>query len=239
MIEDTHMASAIIVAAGKGSRMKGPTRKQYLELSGRPVLSYSLITFDACTLIEEIFLVVPKNDIDACRNKIISALDLKKKVHLISGGVHRQDSVYNGLLSVGKQPDIVSDIVVIHDGVRPFVRPEDLTACIRCTKKVDACILGTPASDTLKRVDKSQRIEKTLDRKNIWLTQTPQAFKYDLIMEAHEAARRDRVIGTDDASLVERLGKDVKIIDGNRYNIKITVKEDLAVAHALIDAALV
>ncbi len=229
------MASAIIVAAGKGSRMKGPTRKQYLELSGRPVLSYSLIIFDACTLIEEIFLVVPKNDIDACQNKIISALNLKKKVQLISGGVHRQDSVYNGLLSVGKQ----SDIVVIHDGVRPFVRPEDLTACIRCAKKVDACILGTPASDTLKRVDKSQRIEKTLDRKNIWLTQTPQAFKYELILEAHEAARRDGVIGTDDASLVERLGKDVKIINGNRYNIKITVKEDLAVAHALIDAALV
>jgi len=229
------MASAIIVAAGKGSRMKGPTRKQYLELSGRPVLSYSLIIFDACTLIEEIFLVVPKNDIDACQNKIISSLNLKKKVQLISGGVHRQDSVYNGLLSIGKQ----SDIVVIHDGVRPFVRPEDLTACIRCAKKVDACILGTPASDTLKRVDKSQRIEKTLDRKNIWLIQTPQAFKYDLIMEAHEAARRDGVIGTDDASLVERLGKDVKIIDGNRYNIKITVKEDLVVAHALIDAALV
>jgi len=229
------MASAIIVAAGKGNRMKGPTRKQFLELSGRPVLSYSLIAFDACTLIEEIFLVVPKNDIDACQHKIISTLNLKKKVQLISGGVHRQDSVYNGLLSVGKQ----SDIVVIHDGVRPFVRPEDLTACIRCAKKVDACILGTPASDTLKRVDKSQRIEKTLDRKNIWLTQTPQAFKYELILEAHEAARRDGVIGTDDALLVERLGKDVKIINGNRYNIKITVKEDLAVAHALIDAALV
>lgn len=229
------MASAIIVAAGKGSRMKGPTRKQYLNLSGRPVLSYSLITFDACTLIEEIFLVVPKNDIDECQHKIISALDLKKKVHLISGGVHRQDSVYNGLLSVDKQ----SDIVVIHDGVRPFVRPEDLTACIRCAKKVDACILGTPASDTVKRVDKSRIIEKTLERKNIWLTQTPQAFKNDLIMEAHEAARRDGFIGTDDASLVERLGKDVKIIDGNRFNIKITVKEDLAVAHALIDAALV
>ncbi len=230
-----NMASAIIVAAGKGSRMKGPTRKQYLELSGRPVLSYSLITFDACTSIEEIFLVVPKNDIDACQRKIISELNLKKKVHLISGGVHRQDSVYNGLLSVDK----TSGIVVIHDGVRPFVRPEDLTACIRCVKKVDACILGTPASDTLKYVDRSQRIKNTLDRKNIWLTQTPQAFKYDLIMEAHEAARRDGVIGTDDASLVERMGKDVKIIAGNRYNIKITVKEDLAVARALIDAALV
>jgi 2-C-methyl-D-erythritol 4-phosphate cytidylyltransferase len=228
------MVSAIIVAAGKGIRMMGQTRKQYLELAGRPVLSYSLIAFDACTLIEEIFLVVPKKDIDDCQNKIISTLDLKKKVHLISGGTHRQDSVYNGLLSVEKK----SDIVVIHDGVRPLIQSEDLTACILCAKNTGACILGTPASDTLKRVDESQIIEKTLDRNTIWLTQTPQAFKYDLILKAHEAARRDGVIGTDDASLVERLGKDVKIINGNKYNIKITVKEDLAIAHALIDAEL-
>lgn len=229
------MVSAIIVAAGRGIRMKGPTRKQYLELSGQPVLSYSLIIFDACTLIEEIFLVVPKKDIDDCQNEIISMLDLKKRVHLIPGGVHRQDSVYNGLLSLEKK----SDIVVIHDGVRPFIRSEDLTACILCAKNVGACVLGMPASDTLKQVDESQLIEKTLDRKKIWLTQTPQAFKYDLILKAHEAARRDGVIATDDASLVERLGKKVKIIKGNKYNIKITVREDLAVAHALIDTALI
>jgi 2-C-methyl-D-erythritol 4-phosphate cytidylyltransferase len=229
------MVSAIIAAAGKGIRMKGPTRKQYLELSGKPVLSYPLIAFDDCALIEEIFLVIPKEDISDCRNNIISLLDLRKKVHLVPGGVHRQDSVYNGLLSVSKK----TDIIVIHDGVRPFIRSEDLTACILFAKDVGACILGTPASDTLKRVEKSQIIEETLDRENIWLTQTPQAFKYDLILKAHEVARRDGVIGTDDASLVERLGKDVKIINGTKYNIKITVKEDLAVANALIDAGLV
>jgi 2-C-methyl-D-erythritol 4-phosphate cytidylyltransferase len=229
------MVSAIIAAAGEGIRMKGPTRKQYLELSGKPVLSYPLIAFDDCALIEEIFLVIPKEDISDCRNNIISLLDLRKKVHLVPGGVHRQDSVYNGLLSVSKK----TDIIVIHDGVRPFIRSEDLTACILFAKDVGACILGTPASDTLKRVEKSQIIEETLDRENIWLTQTPQAFKYDLILKAHEVARRDGVIGTDDASLVERLGKDVKIINGTKYNIKITVKEDLAVANALIDAGLV
>jgi 2-C-methyl-D-erythritol 4-phosphate cytidylyltransferase len=229
------MVSAIIAAAGKGIRMKGPTRKQYLELSGQPVLSYPLIAFDDCALIEEIFLVIPKEDINDCRKNIISLLDLRKRVHLVSGGVHRQDSVFNGLLSVSKN----TDIIVIHDGARPFIRSEDLTACILCAKDVGACILGTPASDTLKRVEKSQIIKETLDRENIWLTQTPQAFKYDLILKAHEAAKRDGVIGTDDASLVERLGKDVKIINGTKYNIKITVKEDFAVANALIDAGLV
>ena len=229
------MVSAIIVAAGKGMRMKGVTRKQYLKLSGQPVLSYSLITFDACTLIEEIFLVVPKEDIDDCQNKIISTLKLKKRVHLVPGGVYRQDSVYNGLLSIGKK----TDTVVIHDGVRPFVRPEDLISCIVCAKNVGACILGTPVSDTLKRVDKSQMIEETMDRDSIWLIQTPQAFQYELILKAHETAKRDGIIGTDDASLVERMGVGVKIINGSKLNFKITVKEDLAIANALYDASLV
>ena len=229
------MVSAIIVAAGKGIRMKGATRKQYLELAGQPILSYSLITFDACTLIGEIFLVVPKEDIDVCQNKIISVLNLKKKVHLVSGGVYRQDSVYNGLLSISNK----TNTVVIHDGVRPFIRPEDLTSCIVCAKDVGACTLGTPVNDTLKRVDKSQIIEETMDRESVWLIQTPQAFQYDLILKAHETARRDGVVGTDDASLVERLGKGVKIIKGSKLNIKITVKEDLVVANALIDASLI
>jgi 2-C-methyl-D-erythritol 4-phosphate cytidylyltransferase len=228
------MVSAIIVAAGKGIRMKGATRKQYLELSGKPILSYSLISFDACTLIGEIFLVVPKEDINDCQKNIISVLDLKKKVHLVPGGVHRQDSVFNGLLSISKK----TETVVIHDGVRPFIRSEDLMSCILCAKDVGACILGTPASDTLKRVDKSQMIEETLDRESIWLTQTPQAFQYDLILKAHETARQDGVIGTDDASLVERLGLDVKIINGSKLNIKITIEEDLTVANALFNLAL-
>ena len=229
------MVSAIIVAAGKGMRMKGATRKQYLKLSGQPVLSYSLMTFDACTLIDEIFLVVPKNDINDYQNKIISTLNLKKRVHLVPGGVYRQDSVYNGLLSINKE----TDAVVIHDGVRPFIRQEDLVSCIACAKDTGACILGIPVSDTLKRVDKSQMIKETLDRESIWLIQTPQVFQYDLILKAHETANRDGIIGTDDASLVERLGVGVKIISGSKLNIKITIKEDLAVAKALFDAALI
>jgi 2-C-methyl-D-erythritol 4-phosphate cytidylyltransferase len=229
------MVSAIIVAAGKGIRMKGTMRKQYLDLSGRPVLAHSIMAFDSCSQVKEIFLVVPKEDIEYCQNKILSLLDLNNQINLVYGGAKRQDSVYNGLQSIDKD----TETVVIHDGVRPFIQPEDIKECILGSKKFGACILGIPASDTLKSVDKSDIIETTLPRENIWLAQTPQAFQYDLILKAHETARRDGYIGTDDASLVERLGADVKIINGSRFNIKITKKEDLDVAKAVFDAGLI
>jgi len=229
------MVSAIIVAAGKGVRMKGRVRKQYLDLSGRSVLSHSLTTLDSCNLIGEIFIVVPKEDIEYCQKKILSALDLNKLVGLVEGGTHRYDSVYNGLRSVDKK----TDVVVIHDGVRPFVQGEDLTACILIAKDYGACIFGIPTSDTLKHVRQSGIIEGTLSRKNVWFAQTPQAFHYDLIRKAHETARRDGYGATDDASLVEKLGIDVKIIHGSRYNLKITTQEDLALAQAMLDAGLV
>jgi len=229
------MVSAIIVAAGQGIRMKGTMRKQYLDLSGRPVLAYSIMTFDSCSLVDEIFLVIPKEDVEYCQKKILSLLDLNNQVKLVCGGAKRQDSVYNGLQAINKN----TDTVVIHDGVRPFIQLEALKECILSSKKFGACILGTPASDTLKRVDKSDIIETTLSRENIWLAQTPQVFRFDLILKAHETARRDGYVGTDDASLVERLEEDVKIINGGRFNIKITKKEDLAIAKAMFDAGLV
>ena len=229
------MVSAIIVAAGQGIRMKGTMRKQYLDLSGRPVLAHSIMTFDSCSLVDEIFLVIPKEDVEYCQKKILSLLDLNNQINLVCGGAKRQDSVYNGLQAINKN----TDTVVIHDGVRPFIQLEALKECILSSKKFGACILGTPASDTLKRVDKSDIIETTLSRENIWLAQTPQVFRFDLILKAHETARRDGYVGTDDASLVERLGEDVKIINGGRFNIKITKKEDLAIAKAMFDAGLV
>ena len=229
------MVSAIIVAAGQGIRMKGTMRKQYLDLSGRPVLAHSIMTFDSCSLVDEILLVIPKEDVEYCQNKILSLLDLNNQINLECGGDKRQDSVYNGLKATTKN----TETVVIHDGVRPFIQPEDLKQCILVSKKYGACILGTPASDTLKRADKSNIIETTLSRENIWLAQTPQAFKYDLILKAHETARRDGYVGTDDASLVERMGEDVKIINGGKFNIKITKKEDLPIAKAMFDAGLI
>jgi 2-C-methyl-D-erythritol 4-phosphate cytidylyltransferase len=215
--------------------MKGTMRKQYLDLSGRPVLAHSIMAFDSCSLIGEIFLVVPKEDVEYCQKNILSLLDLKNQINLVHGGAERQNSVYNGLHSISKN----TETVVIHDGVRPFIQSEDIQKCILGSKKYGACIFAIPASDTLKRVDKTDIVETTLPRENIWLAQTPQAFQYDLILKAHETARRDGFVGTDDASLVERLGKDVKIINGGRFNIKITNKEDLAVVKAMFDAGLI
>ena len=175
------MVSAIIVAAGKGTRMNDKLRKQYVLLAGRPVLAYSLLAFDACDLIDCIILVVPEKDIDYCWKDILAPLKL-----------------YTGAREYG------------------------------------ACILAIPADDTLKQVDSSGFICNTLKRDDILLAQTPQAFKYDLIIKAHENARSEGFAGTDDASLVERLGGKIKVIYGSRQNIKITTREDLIFAKALV-----
>jgi len=159
-------------------------------------------------------------------------MELKNRLNLVPGGEQRQNSVYNGLQAIDKK----TDTVVIHDGVRPFIQPDELESCILGARKFGACILGIPAGDTIKYVGKSGFIEKTLARDSIWLAQTPQAFKYELITRAHETARRDGYTGSDDASLVERLGVGVKIINGSKNNIKITVREDLVIARAMLDA---
>jgi 2-C-methyl-D-erythritol 4-phosphate cytidylyltransferase len=224
------MVSAIIVAAGKGMRMNRSVRKQYLLIADRPVLGHTLLVFDASERIDEVFVVISKEDFDFCQDTLIPPLNLNKKINLVYGGTERQDSVYNGLLALSQK----TDTVVVHDGVRPFVRPEELAACITGVEETGACILGIPAGDTLKRVNKTGHIEKTLARDNIWLAQTPQVFKYELILKAHEKARRDGFRGTDDALLLERLGIDVKVIPGSKTNIKITTPEDLALAEAIL-----
>ena len=225
------MVSAIIVAAGKGVRMNGAMRKQYISLAGRPILSHTLLVFDRCNGINEVFLVVPEEDLDFCYKHILMPLTLQKKIRLLPGGPERQESVYNGLLAIMNK----KSLIVIHDGVRPFVQPEHIMACINGARHYGACVTGIPAYDTLKRVDDSGWIDKTIKRDTIWLVQTPQAFQYERIILAHEAARRDGYFGTDDALLVERLGKKVKMIRGSRYNIKITTQEDLILAKAIME----
>lgn len=224
------MVAAVIVAAGKGVRMQAPLRKQYLSLAGLPILTRTLIVFDGCDLIDDIYLVIPKADLDFCREKIVGRVTFTRKLHLVFGGARRQDSVYNGLQKI--DPDC--SIVVIHDGVRPFVSIEQVVATIKEARAFGACILGVPAHDTLKQVDATENIVHTLQRDNIWLAQTPQTFRCDLIKKAHEKAKADGYLGTDDASLVERLGEPVKIIPGSRGNIKITHKEDLEIAQCLL-----
>ena len=228
------MVAAIIVAAGKGTRMKDMLRKQYLSIGGLPILTRTLLIFENCALINQIVLVIPPDHVDYCKKNIILPANLTKNVFLVPGGERRQDSVYNGLSKV----DPKCTTVVIHDGVRPFVQNNQLSACIREAQKSGACLLGVPAYDTLKQADESNCIIKTLPRDNVWLAQTPQAFRYDLIKRAHEKAQTEGYMGTDDASLVERLGAEVTIIEGSRSNLKITSREDLNIATCLLDAYL-
>jgi 2-C-methyl-D-erythritol 4-phosphate cytidylyltransferase len=224
------MVYAIIVAAGKGIRMSDTVRKQYIALDGIPMLSRTLGVFNHCDLIDRIILAVPEDDIDFCRNKVMPAVNLTKEVALVIGGARRQDSVYNGLKAI----EIDDGIVLIHDGVRPFVNPEDLVVCVTGAREHGACILGIPAFDTVKQVNAKNEIIETQKRETLWLAQTPQAFQLKLIKRAHEMAKQEGFRGTDDASLVERLGEVVKIMPGSRRNIKITNPEDLKLARAIL-----
>jgi 2-C-methyl-D-erythritol 4-phosphate cytidylyltransferase len=221
---------AIIVAAGKGNRMSGSVRKQYIALDGIPILEHTLNIFDSCAKVNQIIVVVPDEDLDFCRKKILRPAKLQKDVSLIAGGSVRQDSVYNALKII--KPD--EGIVIVHDGVRPFLRQKHLVACIKGAAELGACILGIPAFDTVKKVNPKGVIIQTHKRDTLWLAQTPQVFEVKLIKKAHEKARQEGFIGTDDASLVERLGAAVKIIPGSRSNIKITNPEDLNLARAII-----
>ncbi len=228
------MVSAIIVAAGKGMRMKDPVPKQYLQLGGRPIVSHTLMAFDGCDLIQKIILVIPAEDKDFCHQKIVSPLNLHKQIQLVAGGEKRQDSVFNGLNAINdtKSP------VVIHDGVRPFVTAEQLTRCIHAAKETGACIMGIPALDTVKQTDDQRCVAKTLDRSSLWLAQTPQVFDFPIIHQAHIIARQEGYQASDDSLLAERLGYKVKIISGSKSNIKITTQEDLLIGEAILKARI-
>ncbi|MBI9083788.1 MAG: 2-C-methyl-D-erythritol 4-phosphate cytidylyltransferase [Desulfobacterales bacterium] len=231
------MTTAIIVAAGKGLRMKRCRPKQFLPLAGRPILSSTLAAFNACPQIRRIVLVVPAADFDFCRGHVLPDAVPRVGVCLVAGGLRRQDSVYNGLSAMDDgDPDRV---VLIHDGVRPFVTPSLICACIDAAREFGACVPCVSLQDTVKRIGDDDTVVRTLDRGSLRLAQTPQAFHFALIRSAHEQARRDNYLGTDDASLVERLGSPVRMIEGSRTNVKITTAEDLAMAEALAAAGLV
>jgi 2-C-methyl-D-erythritol 4-phosphate cytidylyltransferase len=222
--------AALIVAAGRGVRMGSSQRKQYLLLSGRPILSHTIERFGACGEVDQIVVTVPADEIDYCRRQIIPGLTVVKEIRLVPGGNRRQDSVRNGLEALGAD----GRIVLIHDGVRPLVRPELITACIHGARKWGACIPAVQVTDTLKQVDAAGAISRTVAREGLYAAQTPQAFQTDLILQAHRRALQEGWQATDDASLAERMGAAVQIIPGERGNIKITTPEDLRWAEMLL-----
>lgn len=228
------MVSAIIVSAGAGLRMGSEIRKQYLNLGGRPVLGRCLEAFVCSDRIDAICLVVPATDMEFCRKEMLNGLGDIERIKVIPGGEQRHDSVYNGLRAVSKK----TDIVLIQDGVRPFTTPQLIDRCLDGRKTADGCILAIPAVDTLKKTTPDGYIRETIDRSDIWMAQTPQAFRFDTILQAYEKARKLGIGATDDARLVEMNGGTVVVTPGSRSNIKITTPEDLQLAEAMIRGGL-
>ncbi|MFB0505273.1 MAG: 2-C-methyl-D-erythritol 4-phosphate cytidylyltransferase [Thermodesulfobacteriota bacterium] len=221
---------ALIVAAGKGQRMRGRVKKQFIPLKGIPLLFYTLKTFEEFEGIENIYLVLEEGDFEYCMGEIIQKYGITKVPQLVPGGDRRQDSVWNGL----KAMEGNCDIVIVHDGVRPFVSPEILERVMAAMKDAQAVVTGIPALDTIKRVDGTRIVVDTLQRNTLFHIQTPQGFRYDLIHEAYKRAFKEGIHGTDDAYFVERMGMPVKVIEGSSFNIKITTPEDIALAHYIL-----
>ena len=221
--------SAIIAAGGSGSRMKTDEGKLFIELCGTPIILLTLAVFDSCDIIDEIILPVPLDEIERTK-QLVERAGLKKVRHIIQGGSTRQASVYNGLQVVSSD----SDIVVIHDGARPFVSREIILDAVSETRAHKAVIVGMPVKDTIKTVTDDRLVSNTLDREILWQVQTPQVFEAPLIKEAYERAFKLGFSATDDARLVERLGEKVKMIQGSYENIKITTPEDLKIGEAIL-----
>ncbi len=230
-LRDKDKISVIIVAAGKGTRMNHSLPKQYLPLEGKPILAHTLINLSKIPAVDSITLVVSEDRIDWCKKKIIDKFNIKKVEKIIAGGETRGESVVNGLQSLDKK----TQIVAIHDGVRPFITASVFNNIIKHIGKFGAVICAIPVRDTLKNVNEKNEVKSTQDRKGLWLVQTPQVFRYSLIMQAYKKASEEGFQTTDDAGVVEKLPHTVKIVEGSSFNVKITTPEDLILAEAIFE----
>jgi 2-C-methyl-D-erythritol 4-phosphate cytidylyltransferase len=206
--------------------------KQFLTLGGQPLLVHTLRTLDVADQIDAIILAVPEDDREFCLTDIVSRHGFKKVTKIVAGGEQRQDSVRHALFAVSEE----TDLVLVHDAVRPFLTLEMIRLVIEQATKHGAAMVAIPMRDTVKEVGSDWLIERTVDRRNLWLAQTPQAFRCKLLQEAHQKAERDGFHATDDAQLVERLGHRVAVMEGSTENIKITRPEDLAIGEAILAA---
>jgi 2-C-methyl-D-erythritol 4-phosphate cytidylyltransferase len=214
---------AIIPAGGSGTRMGGGTPKQYLMLGGIPVLVHTLMAFQAASLVDAVYLVLPDEDVAKVPEEMLTLYNLTKVKRILPGGEQRQDSVKKGVDLLGSDYDLVA----IHDAVRPFVSPEIINAAIKGAAQFLAVTVGLPVTDTIKKVDGERFICETVNRDQLWLTQTPQVFSASLLKKAYASAYAEQYYGTDDAALIERMGQKVMMIMGSYDNIKITTPLDL------------
>ncbi|HIZ74336.1 MAG TPA: 2-C-methyl-D-erythritol 4-phosphate cytidylyltransferase [Candidatus Mediterraneibacter stercoravium] len=223
--------TAVVLAAGSGRRMGTKVHKQYLLLDGKPVLYYSLKTFQESELIERIILVSGRGEEDWCRKNIVEKYALTKVTDVVSGGKERYDSVWNGLQRAGRE-----GYVYIHDGARPFVDKEMIRRAYECVIREKACVAGMPVKDTIKVVDEEEFVTDTPDRSSLWMVQTPQVFESELITDAYSMLKSSpSETVTDDAMVVERMmGLPVKMFRGSYENIKITTPEDMDIAEVFL-----
>jgi 2-C-methyl-D-erythritol 4-phosphate cytidylyltransferase len=217
----------VIPAAGQGKRMKAGKNKQFIQLRDIPVIVHTLRVFEQDSWCEEIILVVNKDEVDQFK-KILASYHIQKVRSLVVGGAERQHSVYNGLQALKD-----TGIVLIHDGARPFVTTESIHRLVKVAHEEEAAVLGVRVKDTIKRVQDGYIVD-TIERSSLWAIQTPQAFLVSLIKEAHEHAQKQSFLGTDDASLVEQMGKRITVVEGDYDNIKLTTPEDLWYAEAIL-----
>lgn len=227
-------ATVLVPAAGSGQRMGEAVSKQYLQLAGRPILAHTLALFEHHPQIEQICLIVPPADREFCRREIVERFQFHKVARIVAGGERRQDSVAAGLRALEQGGPVAPDSpILIHDGARPLFDSSLLSRLIRMIAAHGACAVGVPVKDTIKDVQDS-RITGSPERGRLWQAQTPQGFHYALLRKAFDRAERDGFCGTDDASLLERLGLPVQMIEGDYRNIKVTTQEDLLIASALL-----
>ncbi|WP_135556489.1 2-C-methyl-D-erythritol 4-phosphate cytidylyltransferase [Paenibacillus cymbidii] len=222
--------AAVVVAAGKGSRMGAAESKQFLPLAGKPIVAHTLELFQSIAEVDEIVVVTGADDVDRCR-AYGERYGIAKLTAVVPGGAERQASVYAGLRALG---DGVRGVLV-HDAVRPFAPAALVRSCWEKARECGAAVLAVPVKDTIKVVDGAGRIESTPNRSSLWSIQTPQAFRLPLLLEAYERAEAEGFAGTDDAMLVERLGHAVHVVMGSYENIKITTPEDLVWAERLLE----
>lgn len=227
------ICTAIVLAGGQGHRMGTKVQKQYLEVSGKPVLAYSLEVFERSPVIDDIILVVGAGQEEYCRRQIIEKYGITKVREIVEGGSERYESVWNGLRILDPR-----GYVFIHDGARPFVTEEIIERVYEDVKKYKACVVGMPVKDTIKIVDENGMSVSTPDRKTLWMIQTPQVFETKLIRDAYfELMRLQLKNVTDDAMVVEKIfGNAIKMTVGSYENIKLTTPEDLKIAEVFAES---
>lgn len=222
--------TALITAAGMGRRMGKTVAKQFLSLGDKPLLAHTLLVFQHSEDIDEIIPILSQEDIENCLRDVIERYHISKVKTLVVGGKERQDSVANGLKKLEKD----TSVVLVHDGVRPFVTLEMIKETVDLARKGECVVVGVPVKDTIKEVDNAGVIHHTLDRNRLWAIQTPQVFPFTVLKRAYEESYKQKIYGTDEATLVERSGGKVRVIMGSYENIKITTPEDLVLAEEIL-----